>query len=185
MVEKKLGRLNREDWLKAAAEQLRVAGIDSIKIAPLAAQIGVTTGSFYWHFKNRMELLIALLGYWEQTMTTNPITVARKFKGSPKDRILIMMEQVLNNRLAEYDLAIWHWSQTDVTAQKVFKRVLEKRFSFARWMFMEAGFTREQSQVRGRMMVVYLMGESTLIPDSMSKRKETLKINHAILTHEF
>ena len=37
-------------------------------------------------------------------------------------------------------------------------------------MFAEAGFLKEQAEIRGRMMVVYMMGESTLIPDSMMKR---------------
>ena len=62
------------------------------------------------------------------------------------------------------------------------KRNLKKRFSFAAWMFSEAGFSREQAEIRGRMMVIYMMGESTLIPDSMAKRKEFIKLKHAILT---
>jgi hypothetical protein len=38
-------------------------------------------------------------------------------------------------------------------------------------MFTEAGFSREQAEVRGRMMVIYMMGESTLIPDSKPTRR--------------
>jgi len=61
-------------------------------------------------------------------------------------------------------------------------RVLKKRFAFAAWMFSEAGFSREQAEIRGRMMVTYMMGESTLFPDSMAQRKEFIKLKHAILT---
>jgi hypothetical protein len=32
------------------------------------------------------------------------------------------------------------------------------------------------------MMVVYMMGESTLIPDSMARRKEYIKLKNEILT---
>ena len=48
-------------------------------------------------------------------------------------------------------------------------------------MFSEAGFSREQAEVRGRMMVIYMMGESTLIPEDMARRKELLKLKYTIL----
>ena len=181
MVREKTNRLSRDDWLKAALN-LCAVGVDSIKVAPLAADLGVTTGSFYWHFKNRQELLKALLSYWEREMTDAAIDAAREYAGSPTDRILYIMEAVMVGGLARYDLPIWHWAQTDTNASRVFKRVLKKRFSFAAWMFSEAGFPTQQAQIRGRMMVVYMMGESTLVPESMARRKESIRLKHAILT---
>ena len=181
MVQGKTKQLSRDDWLKAALSLCK-GGIDNVKIAPLATDLGVTTGSFYWHFKNRQELLVALLDYWEREMTDAAIDAARQYQGSPADRIFFIMETVMNNNLACYDLPIWQWSQSDTIASRVLKRVLKKRFSFAAWMFSEAGFSREQAEIRGRMMVIYMMGESTLIPDAMAKRKEYLKLKHKILT---
>jgi AcrR family transcriptional regulator len=144
--------------------------------------MGVTTGSFYWHFKNRRELLDALLDYWEREMTDAAIDAAKHHAGSPADRILGLMEAVTDGNLARYDLPIWHWAQSDTTANRVFQRVLQKRFSFAAWMFSEAGFSSEQAEIRGRMMVICMMGESTLIPGSLANRRENLKLKHAILT---
>jgi AcrR family transcriptional regulator len=181
MVKNKSRRLSRNDWLKAALS-LCTTGIDSVKVAPLADYLGVTTGSFYWHFKNRRELLDALLKYWEHEMTDAAIDAARHFKGSASVRILDLMETVMSRKLARYDLPIWQWAQSDTNASRVFNRVLKKRFSFAAWMFSEVGFSKEQAEIRGRMMVIYMMGESTLIPDSMAKRKELVKLKHAILT---
>jgi AcrR family transcriptional regulator len=157
------------------------AGIDKVKVAPLAAEMGVTTGSFYWHFKNRGELLDALLEFWEREMTDAAIAAAREFSGPPVERIFFIMEMVMTYSLARYDLAIWHWAQSDTNANRVFKRVLKKRFSFAAWMFAQAGFSKEHSEIRGRMMVVYMMGELTLVPGSMTKRLEQLRQKHAIL----
>ena len=181
MVREKTQRLVRDDWLKAALS-LCVAGFDSVKVAPLAEHLGVTTGSFYWHFKNRRELLEALLDYWEREMTDVAIEAARQFSGPPDKRILFIMETVMADNLARYDLPIWQWAQSDTRASRVFSRVLKKRFSFAVWMFSEAGFSRKQAEIRGRMMVMCIMGESTLIPESMAKRKEFIKLKHAILT---
>ena len=181
MVESRAKRLSRDDWLKGALRMCE-KGIHAVKVAPLAADLGVTTGSFYWHFKNRHELLEALLDYWEREMTDAAIDAAKHDTGSPADRILGLMERVTDGNLARYDLPIWHWAQSDTTANRVFQRVLQKRFSFAAWMFSEAGFSSEQAEIRGRMMVICMMGESTLIPGSLANRRENLKLKHAILT---
>lgn len=181
MDEKNTDRLSRNDWLKAALE-MSAAGIDRVKIVPLAEFLGVTTGSFYWHFKNRRELLEALLEYWEHEMTDVVIEAARQHPGPPEKLILDTMNVVMSKGLARYDLPFWQWAQTDTSASRVFKRVLRKRFSATARMFSEAGFSRQQAETRARMMVVYMMGESTLIPESMAKRMEYIQLKHAILT---
>ncbi len=58
-------RLSRSDWLRAARLALLKRSIDSVSIERLARELGVTKGSFYWHFKNRAALLEALLKEWE------------------------------------------------------------------------------------------------------------------------
>lgn len=161
MVQGKKTRLDRDDWLKAAL-QLCEDGIDNVKIAPLAADMSVTTGSFYWHFKNRQELLDAVLEYWEREMTDAAIEAAKQYAGSAADRIFYVMDTVLTDSLARYDLAIWQWARSDAKAKRVFRRVLQKRFAFATRMFSEAGFSKAQAEIRARKMIVYMTGESTL-----------------------
>ena len=178
----KTERLNREDWVRGALEILVTAGVSGVKIVPLARRLGATSGSFYWHFKNRRELYDALLDYWEREMTDAAIEAAKHFDGTPEERIWRLMEQVMTAGMARYDLAFWHWGQADAVAQTVFQRTLNKRFAFARWMFEQAGFSKTQAEARGRMMVVYMMGESTLIPDAPAKRKKLLKLKYEILT---
>ena len=56
-------QLRKNDWLRAALDFLGASGIESVKIVPLATHLGVTSGSFYWHFSNRPELYSALLEY--------------------------------------------------------------------------------------------------------------------------
>ncbi len=182
MENPKSTRLNRDDWIRGALELLVTTGIEGIKVVPLSKHLGVTSGSFYWHFKDRRELYDALMEYWEREMTDRAIEAARNFDGKPEDRVWYLMDRVMLTGMARLDLAFWHWSQSDKSASRIFNRVLKKRFSFATWMFSQAGFSDAQARVRGRMMVVYIMGESTLIPDSMTKRKESLKLQHAILT---
>ena len=185
MTEKNAEKLSRDAWLRAALEIVCSSGIEAVKIAPLAASLGVTTGSFYWHFKNRRDLLKAVLEFWEKEMTTTAIAAASSFSGTPEDRILRLMETVMADGMARYDLAISHWAQSDAEASKVFQHALEKRFEFAAWMFSEAGFDPVQAEARGRLMVVYMMGESSLVSGSVSQRLEMLRQKHAILVAPF
>jgi AcrR family transcriptional regulator len=61
---KTAGRLDRARWIDAALEAIETGGPDAVAVAPLARSLGVTKGSFYWHFTDRRELLRAALGTW-------------------------------------------------------------------------------------------------------------------------
>tara|TARA_A100001037_G_scaffold20587_2_gene17325 strand:- start:6348 stop:6881 length:534 start_codon:yes stop_codon:yes gene_type:complete len=56
--------ISRNDWIEAAWDVLGISGVDSLSIERLALQLGVTKGSFYWHFKSRQLLIDALLERW-------------------------------------------------------------------------------------------------------------------------
>lgn len=58
--------LDRNDWLKAARVALLKGGPEAVRVEKLARDLNVTKGSFYWHFKDREQLLEALLREWEE-----------------------------------------------------------------------------------------------------------------------
>ena len=58
-AKQKIRRLTRQDWIDAAINRLLKTGVDAVRVEPLADEIGVSRGSFYWHFKSRGELLEA------------------------------------------------------------------------------------------------------------------------------
>ena len=184
MVEGRKTRLTADDWLHAALEVARSSGIQAVRVAPLATSLGVTTGSFYWHFKDRRALLDALLAYWERAMTDVAIEDLSDFQGSPLERVLALMKRVMLDDLARYDLPIWHWAKSDEEAATVFRRVIRRRLEFASRLFREAGFSQSEAEVRGRMMTVYLMGEATLFAPEASTRLEFVEETHHILTRE-
>ena len=59
------GRLSADDWAAAALEQIAEQGVSAVAVEPLARRLGVTKGSFYWHFPSRDALLQAALERWE------------------------------------------------------------------------------------------------------------------------
>jgi AcrR family transcriptional regulator len=61
----KTERLSREAWITGALDALAEDGLDALAVEPLARRLGVTKGSFYWHFASRDDLLRAVLDQWE------------------------------------------------------------------------------------------------------------------------
>lgn len=182
MEERKKRRLSREDWVRGALEVLREHGVGGVKVVVIAERLGVTSGSFYWHFKNLPDLLACLLEFWERELTDAVIVVAKGFEGSPQDRILNLMIQVIAEDAAAYDPAISVWAKNDPSAEAAFERTLRKRFDFARWMFKQCGFSDRQAAIRGRLMVAYLMGETAADLKSDRNWKAMIREKHEVLT---
>jgi AcrR family transcriptional regulator len=59
-------RLSPADWVRAASVRLTQEGVESVRVEVLARDLGVSKGSFYWHFRDRGELLEKLLEAWEK-----------------------------------------------------------------------------------------------------------------------
>src|SRR6476659_2572674 len=67
-------RLTRDDWITAALAAIADGGLAAVGVEPLAARLGATKGSFYWHFAGRDALVAAALSRWERTDTEDVIT---------------------------------------------------------------------------------------------------------------
>jgi len=58
--------LSASDWEQAALELIAEKGVSALAVEPLARRLGITKGSFYWHFGSRDELLEQALKRWER-----------------------------------------------------------------------------------------------------------------------
>ncbi|MFZ4478720.1 MAG: TetR/AcrR family transcriptional regulator [Rhodoferax sp.] len=59
-------KLSREDWLDAAFKAVVEGGFDGVRVLSMADTLGVTRGSFYWHFSDHADLISALLARWRK-----------------------------------------------------------------------------------------------------------------------
>src|ERR1051325_671237 len=62
--QEKPARLDAEAWVTSAFDALAEGGVDAVRVEPLAKALGITKGSFYWHFADRRALLDAMLSTW-------------------------------------------------------------------------------------------------------------------------
>jgi AcrR family transcriptional regulator len=65
--------LTASDWAEAALQMIAEAGFHAVTVGALAERLGVTKGSFYWHFEGREALLAAALARWERRATEEAV----------------------------------------------------------------------------------------------------------------
>ena len=116
--------LNRDNWLKAARLALLTGGVEAVRVERLARNLSVTKGSFYWHFKDREELLDLLLREWEEELLKDIIPRLKGRRGRETLRLLLqlMVKRVPlgEEGILPSDAAMFTWaSVSPVVAQRV------------------------------------------------------------------
>jgi len=120
----------REDWLRAARLALLRGGVEAVRVEKLARDLGVTKGSFYWHFKDRDELLELLLREWECEVPEMLLQVARGSEPEKVHRLVRLLEQ--RAKLSEEgkvpsDAAIFAWASVDREVARRVNQAEEER----------------------------------------------------------
>jgi len=151
--------LSRNDWIQAGLRALAKDGVEAVRVEPIADTLGVTKGSFYWHFKDRGALLGAILAWWEESASTLLIERVVAAADRPKDRLWEMF-QILNLEAVDiYDPAVRGWARQDKAARRTVARVDERRLAFIESLFRDLGFDLDQVVCRARVVHFFQIGE--------------------------
>lgn len=142
-------KLRREDWIRAALIRLATSGVEAVRVEALARDLGATKGSFYWHFKDRRELLMAVLGEWEAG--TDRIIGMAGLEVTPSDRVerfvQLITRSVSSPEAVALEIAILGWAQNDpATADRV-AAVEAKRIGNAARLLEETGIPESEAAV--------------------------------------
>jgi AcrR family transcriptional regulator len=149
----------RAQWLQAGLESLRKGGVASVRVERLAAELGITKGSFYWHFRNREELLEALLGHWSREMTDAEFERIQAMDNDLADRLLALAKDVLEKGMGRYDPAIRAWARTDRKVAAAVAQVDRRRVQALAGFFQGGGFKPAEARIRARLFYTFLLGE--------------------------
>ena len=176
-------RFSREKWLESALELMAKEGRARLRVERLANELGVTRGSFYWHFKNRDDFVAQLVDYWSEWSTQQAINALSNINANASDRLLALMEYVTKHGLSKYDMIMRSWALHEPKVAKVVKKVDERRLEFVRSMFAEIGFAGDELEMRAQLFAGFHSVERGFWAYASKKGlKKYLKLRHAFFT---
>jgi len=159
-------RVNKADWVEEGLGLLAEFGVDGVKVEPLARRLSVTKGGFYWHFKDRPELLVEMLETWRSGRIGAIRRHARDAGKSPQERIEGLVRLYIENvnpKGVAIELAIRDWARRDEQAAEAVADVDATRLELVAALFRELGLDAEAAQARAFLMYSFLFGQVLVI----------------------
>ncbi|MCO5147079.1 MAG: TetR/AcrR family transcriptional regulator [Aquamicrobium sp.] len=153
-----------EVWLQAAYEALLEAGVDAVKILPLAKRLKISRTSFYWFFQDREALLGALVGRWRDKNTGGIVRQSEAYAESLAEAMLNVFDCWLDDALfdSRFEFAVRSWAlqSPDILAQV--RQADEARIEALTRMFMRFGHAQDTADVRARTTYLVQIGYITM-----------------------
>ena len=166
--------VSKAEWLEKALQTLGKGGVAAITVEGMAKSLGINKSGFYWHFKNRDDLLRQLLNYWSHEVTEVITDNSDLLKLEPKARLIKIAEIILDFELTRYEIAIRQWALHDELAAQAARRVNRARLDFISSTLSEIGFKDDDLDMRAMLFVCYQSLESPMFPEISRKRRRDL-----------
>jgi len=133
-------RLKRDDWLDAAFDAAVEHGFDGVRVLVLADTLGVTRGSFYWHFKDHAELIAALLERWRASETQSNAQMQEPASTDPVKDLEILLDVALAHggvelRNMRFELALRALGRRDAAVAEMLRKVDQARLTMVAGKF--------------------------------------------------
>jgi AcrR family transcriptional regulator len=153
-------RGSHEGWVTAAYQALIDQGIEAVKIQPLAAGLRLSRTSFYWFFKDRAELLVALLDMWAGRTTAPLVAAARAYAASETEAMLNVTGCLMSSARfdARLESAVRGWALQDVSVLERLRAADMERLTALQSMLQRWGHDAADADVRARAIYLTQIG---------------------------
>jgi AcrR family transcriptional regulator len=169
-------RTPRSDWIRQGLRALAEGGPDAVRIEPLAKELGVSRGGFYWHFADRSALLAAMLDAWEQA-TTEEAAERLDSTGGDTPAKLRRLFTLTSPSVVKTDLAIRDRARRDHAVAGRLRRIDNRRMGYLRALF--AGLPTDPAEIEARSLLTFslLIGNHNITVDHGScSRADVLEL---------
>ncbi len=153
-------RGSMDGWLEAAYDALLEGGVDAVKILPLAKKLKLSRTSFYWFFRDREELLAALIARWRDKNTGNLVRRAEAYAESIAEATLNVFDCWLDTALfdAKFEFAIRSWALQSEEILGEVQAADNARLEALGRMFERFGHEPVAADVRARTLYLVQIG---------------------------
>ena len=147
-------RFTRQRWLESSLEVLDRRGTPGLILEEITRELGVSTGSFYWHFASHGEYLRALAEYWAEVTTQAVVDRLAAVEGTPRERLRMLMQEIVQRHARRLDLQFRSLAISYPEVRRIVERVDKTRFKLVESLFADLGFRGNDLKVRTHCFVV-------------------------------
>jgi AcrR family transcriptional regulator len=149
-------QLSREDWLNRGLKILAQNGFTALKADPMAKALGVSRGSFYWHFTDIGAFHAAILKHWREIAAEQ--IIANLEAASDKDeRLPLLLRQVFKGK-PSLENAVRTWATVNPTARNAVHAIDQRRLSYVESLLRSHGLASGIAQVRAQILYWAFVG---------------------------
>ena len=164
--------LTPEDWEQAALELIAEKGVSGLGVEPLARRLGITKGSFYWHFPRRDELLDQALRRWESQDELH-LELSLSSDLPPAERLGRFILKTSRQNLTHRIYAALCACLDHPKVQPVMQRVTRRRMAYLTAALTELGLAPEAARHRARLAYTCYVGYLQLQAKGLVPKRDT------------
>ena len=151
-------RLTASDWVDTGFAILADEGIQRVKIDRMAERLGVTKGSFYWHFRDLDDFQDALAAKWAGEMGSRYLATAGSPDQPPSTRMQNRLRVYLSRRVRTLDREMRQWARSDERARAALEQTDRQIFTQMTSDLRELGFSDADAEWRASVLFYASIG---------------------------
>jgi AcrR family transcriptional regulator len=149
-------QLSARDWLDLGLKVLAAQGFTALKAEPLAKAMGVSRGSFYWHFADIGAYHAAILRHWREVAAEQVIAGLEATPGRDEP-IRLLLRRAFSGRLS-LEKAVRSWAASDATARGAVQAIDRRRVLYVAELLRRAGLADAAAQARAQILYWAFVG---------------------------
>jgi AcrR family transcriptional regulator len=156
----RLAPLQPSDWIRIGFSQLAREGIESVRIEVLARELGVSKGSFYWHFRDRDELLMRMLEQWER-VEAELLAREESTEGDHPNaaaRWARFVERSAEPERIREEIAVRAWAGRDERVAVRVAAIERRKAQVIAGVLAEIGFAKQAAESWSEMVLLVYLG---------------------------
>ncbi|PSO20332.1 TetR/AcrR family transcriptional regulator [Bradyrhizobium sp. MOS003] len=147
-------QLSADDWIRQGLKALAKSGFTALKADPLAKEMGVSRGSFYWHFADLGAFQAAVLKRWREIAAEQIIADVEAASDEP---LKALLRRSFGARL-ELERAVRNWAAFDAAAQGAVRAIDRRRLDYIEGLLEKRGLTPAAAQARAQILYWTFLG---------------------------
>jgi AcrR family transcriptional regulator len=149
-------QLSAADWLDLGLRTLAKGGFTALKAEPLAKAMGVSRGSFYWHFADIGVYHAAILKHWRD-VAAEQVIANLKVVSKDRDALALLLRQAFSSTPA-LENAVRTWATVDPAARAAVQAIDQRRLDYIETMLKRAGFAADMARARAQILYWAFLG---------------------------